>query len=301
MESLSGFPDSPFTWSGARAAGVTRRELELLVRTRHVRRVLHGVYADAVLTDTVELRAAAAGLVLPTSGVFVDRTAAWLHGVDVLDFRELEILPPLECVVLPDRHRVERAGCRGGERDLAPYDMCVIGGVRVTTPLRTALDLGCKLPRPDALAALDMFMRLHGIARMELEASLPRYRGRRGVIKLRELVALADARSESPGESRTRLAIHDADIPAPRPQHWVHHQGQPLFRLDLAYPRHRVAVEYDGEEWHERTEAQRTADRERRAWLRRHGWTVVVVRRGDFSGEAKAAWISELREALHLV
>ena len=45
------------------------------------------------------------------------------------------------------------------------------------------------------------------------------------------------------------------------PQFWVVHRGVPLFRLDLAWPKHRVAVEYDGEEWHERTEEQRAADR----------------------------------------
>ncbi|MGH3445452.1 MAG: hypothetical protein ACRDPB_08760, partial [Nocardioidaceae bacterium] len=34
-----------------------------------------------------------------------------------------------------------------------------VDGVKVTTPLRTALDLACKLRRRDALAALDGFMR----------------------------------------------------------------------------------------------------------------------------------------------
>ena len=38
--------------------------------------------------------------VVVPGAVFVDRTAAWLHGVDVLDYRELEVLPPVECVVL---------------------------------------------------------------------------------------------------------------------------------------------------------------------------------------------------------
>ena len=71
--------------------------------------------------------------------------------------------------------------------------------------------------------------------------------------------------------------------------------GVPTYRLDFAYRRARVVVEYDGEEAHEGREAE---DEERRAWLRRHGWTVIVVRIGDFTGEALDRWLDELRSAL---
>jgi hypothetical protein len=271
-----------------------------LLSTCRVKRLLHNVYVDARLADTVELRVAAAALVVTPGSVFCDRTAAWIHGVDVFDYRELEILPPLEVVVLSERHRVERRGCAGGERDLAPFDVVNLGDVRVTTPLRTALDLGCSLPRGTAISALDMFMRLHGVTRSMLHLSLPRYRGRRGVVQLRELVELADPRSESPGESRVRLAIHDADIPAPEPQWWVFEREVAIYRLDLAYPKHRVVVEYDGEEFHDRTEEQRLNDEERRDWLRRRGWTVIVVKKGALGMGSRNQWLRELRSALGL-
>lgn len=297
---MSTLPDTPFTSAEAAALGLSRQTLRDLVAARVVRRVLRNVYVRADVEDTIDLRARAAARTVVPDAVLVDRTAAWLHGVDVLDYREHEILPPIECVVLRDRSRIERRACAGGERDLAPYDVMRLHGLRVTTPLRTALDLGCLLPRPDGLAALDRFGRMHGITREVLEASLPRYRRRRGVVKLRQLVALVDPRSESPRESRTRLAIIDDGLPAPLPQFWVEKHGQRLFRLDLAYPRHRVAVEYDGEEWHDRTQDQRDADRARRDWLERHGWTVIVVRKGDFSPERRARWLRELRAALGL-
>ena len=146
MTRLAQIPQVPFTWSDARRLGLSRRHVDELVRTRQLRRILRNVSVDARVPDSLELRAQAAGLVLTSQGVFVDRTAAWLHGVDILDYRELEILPPLECVVLRDRSRIERPECVGGERDLAPYDVMRLSGVRVTTPLRTALDLGCLLP-----------------------------------------------------------------------------------------------------------------------------------------------------------
>ncbi len=43
-----------------------------------------------------------------------------------------------------------------------------------------------------------------------------------------------DGRSESSGESFTRLAIADVGLPVPTLQHWVHDGGVPVYRLDLA-------------------------------------------------------------------
>lgn len=297
MLELGSLPLHPFSTAEARSLGLTRDRLDDMVVDGWLRRVLRGVYQRYDAADSIESRTAAAAIVVTRSAVFCDRTAAWLHGVDVFDHRDLEVLPRVDCVVPRGRARIERDECEGGERDLAPCDVMQLSGVWVTTPLRTALDLGCKLRRPDGLAALDMFARLHRVTRDDLWSALPRYRGRRGVVKLRGLLPLVDPRAESAPESRTRLRIHDAGLPAPEPQHWVLHRGVSLFRLDLAYPRSRVAVEYDGE-WHDRTPQQHAADTERRAWLRQHGWTVIVVRRGELSFTGSAGWLDELRTTL---
>jgi hypothetical protein len=132
-----------------------------------------------------------------------------------------------------------------------------------------------------------------------MRRSLPRYFRRRGVIQLRQLIPLADPRAESAGESWTRLEIVDAGLPAPQPQYWVSVGGRPTYRLDLAYPHAKVAVEYDGREFHE-GDARRIADERRRRWLRRNGWTVIVVDKDSFSPDALAAWLGELRSALRL-
>lgn len=292
-------PDGPFTWSDAATAGITRRGLTALVETGRVRRVLRGVYQRTDVPDSLVNRAKAAALVMRPFTVVCDRTSAWLHGVDTFEFRELEILPPLETFVLRGYSRVRRRGCRGGRRDLLSNDLMVLEGVQVTTPLRTALDLACKLGRRDAIAALDGFMRECGVTREGLESELPRYRRRRGVVQLRQLVPLADWRSESPGESWTRIAILDAGLPAPEPQYWVQDRGRDLFRLDLAYSRSKVAVEYDGKDFHDSPE-HRAADKARRTWLRDHGWTIIIVKKDSFSEESLNAWLGELRQALRL-
>lgn len=292
--------DAPFTWAQAKALGVTRAHLERLLDTRQVVRVLRGVYRPADVPDTIENRARAAALVAGPFAVLCDRTAAWLHGVDTFEFRELEILPPLETVRLRGCGRIRRPECVGGERDLLPQDVETVAGVQVTTPVRTALDLGCGLPRRDALAALDSYMRLCGVERKQLYVTLPRYFRRRGVVQLRQLLPLADARSESPGESWTRMEIIDAGLPVPELQWWVYDaNGRPLWRLDMAYPNSRVAVEYDGREFHD-SDAKREHDRARRKWLRDRGWTVIVVTKDSFGLDALEAWIGELRRALRL-
>ncbi len=287
----------PFTRKQAETAGISRKRLATMVRDRTVRTVLYDVYASADLLDTVEVRVQAAGLVVRPWVVVVDRTAAWLHGVDVFDYRELEILPPVETCVHPGRPRVRRRNCRGGERDLAERDIQRIGDLWVTTPLRTALDLGCALSRRSALACLDAFLRLGCFQPQDLRRELPRYRGRRGVVQLRELVMLADAGAESSGESWTRLCIIDAGLPPPYTQWPIEADGRTIFRLDLAYPRHRVCVEYDGEEFHSSAEA-RQHDEARRQWLRDHGWTVIVVGKHDFDATSVSRWTKELAVAL---
>jgi hypothetical protein len=290
-------PTVPFTAAQARALGFTPYELRSLVKNRVLRRVLRNVYVRYETPDTTETRAAAARLVVSLASVVCDRTAAWIHGVDVFDYRELDILPPLETFVVRGNTRTRRPETAGGERDLTEDDICVVHGLRVTTPLRTALDLGCRLSRRDALAALDAFLRLHGITVDQLLAELPRYFRRRGVRQLRELLPLVDGRAESSGESWTRLAIIDDGLPKPEPQYWVMYGGRPLFRLDLAYPHARVCVEYDGLEFHEGDEPE-MHDEQRREWLERRGWTVIVVDKNSFTDEALAEWLEELRVAL---
>ncbi len=161
------------------------------------------------------------------------------------------------------------------------------------------MDLGCKLSRRDALAAMDALARVHGLTLAEMMRVVPRYFRRRGVIQLRELIPLVDGASESPGESWTRLEILDRGLPCPRLQHWVHVDGVPTYRLDLAYPHARVAIEYDGEEFHTSPE-DRAADRVRRQWLRDNGWTVIVVTKHDFTAEGTDRWIRQIRDSLGL-
>lgn len=291
------FPDQPFTTAEARQLGSSAERLSSAVREGVLRRLFTGVYVRTDVVDSMALRAQAARLVMNRDSVLCNRTAAWLHGVDVFRYGELQIVPELESFVLRGRRPTERHDCHGRTRDLRPEDWQVVDGVRVTTPVRTAVDLACELSRRDALSALDALSRHCGVTVFEMNALLSRFRRRRGVIQARELVQLTDPRAESSGETWTRLEIHDRGLPEPVPQHWVNVDGVPTYRLDLAYPKAKVAVEYDGEAFHSEP-ADRARDEERREWLRRHGWYVIVVTKASFTEEAARAWTDELRTVL---
>ena len=152
--------------------------------------------------------------------------------------------------------------------------------MRVTTPLRTALDLGRLTRRDHAIAALDALLRLGRFERDDLLREVERFRGQRGVVQLRELAPVADGRAESPGESVLRCAGSTAPCPGPSSRSRSARTACCGPRLDLAVADLRFAVEYDGWDWHS-SPAQRAHDRQRRDWLRAHGWTVVVLTRRE--------------------
>ncbi len=257
--------DAPFTRVQARGAGVSDTLLRELRDRGAIRRVVHGVWVSTRVLDSIELRAQALRLVLPDSAVVTDRAAAWLHGVPILPRASYPEVPRIS-VFRRTGTRVRRPDVQGGRRQLKDRDVVEIEGVLVTSPLRTALDLGRLLWRLDALAALDGFLRV-GVPHAAVLTEIERFRGHRGVVQLRALAPLADRRAESPGESALRLHWYDAGLPRPELQWWVYDGDAARFRLDLALPEIRYAAEYDGEQHHSSPE-DRGADATRRAWLR---------------------------------
>jgi hypothetical protein len=124
---------------------------------------------------------------------------------------------------------------------------------------------------------------------------------RRGTRRAEVLLALATGLAESPPESWLRLLVADAGFPLPEPQFEVRDlEGRLVYRLDMAWPEFRVALEYDGYEAHE-GRAEADAERDRR--LAGRGWTVVRARAQDLSkpdrvvGELRSAFSARKRAA----
>ncbi len=270
--------EAPFTTDQAQPVGVSRHYLRQLVARGLIRQVVRGVYVVAQVVDTIELRAAALRLVVRAGAVVVDRTAAWLLGVDVLPRTALTEMPPLE-IFSANGSRLRRPGVASGIRTLTTDDVIVIGGVRGTTKLRTALDLGRLLWRYDSIAALDAFLRA-GVPKEQILASVERFKGQRGVVQLRELAPLSDPRPESAPESALYLHWRESALPDPIPQYWVHDDtGNQVYRIDLAEPMVKYGAEYYGELFHGPDDE--AANRARIAWLEAEGWTIDIFTKVD--------------------
>ncbi len=289
-------PDRPITASDAAALGITRAQLRAQLAGGSLAQLLYGVYVPAGWEDSLVTRARAAARVLPAQCVVSDRSAASLHDIDVLDYAELDVVPDLEVVSVDAANPSRRRGVLGGKRALAPDEIMTILGVPVTTPIRTACDIACLRGRHRAIATIDAFRSKFGISEAALTMMLPRYAGRRGVTQLRELIPLSRLGVDSQPESWIRIDMVDEGYPAPAPQVWVFVPGRGKAKIENAYEHLRIAVEYDGEEFH--SEDHDVAhDEARRDALGKIGWIIIVVRRDGLSGAGREAWLAELAAA----
>ena len=272
--------DGPFTRAGARAAGVSRTSLEAMLRAGSVRRLLRGVYTASSAPDSPEHRAAAVALVAGREAVVVDRTAAWIHGAPVPGTGPVQ---PLETLSV----RRPARGSFGASRRLAGHDVAHLGALRLTTPLRTALDLGRLLPPEQALAVMDGLLSTSGLGLSSLLAELPRMVGHRGVGQLRSLAAQVDVRARGPAESVLRLHWNAADLPSAVPGLMVA-AGPRLVRLALGVERCRFGALVAGR-----------ATTEDLLALREVGWTAVVLSEQRVLTGDPELWIRHLTREFH--
>jgi hypothetical protein len=228
-----------------RAAGYTVDEVRRMLRSGELTTVRRGVYIeggqpdDAAVRHMLLVRAAVAEL--DGSAVVSHVSAAVMHGWSVWGLA-------LD-VVRVTRNR-GRSGARRGTRvhvhsaPLTDDEIVVVDGVVCTDPARTVVDLAREAPFEQAVVCADAALRA-GLQRPALDAALRRARGWPGVPAARRAVAFARAGSESVGESRSRVAIALAGLPAPALQWPVPCAGSTAY-TDFGWARQRTVGEFDG-------------------------------------------------------
>jgi hypothetical protein len=252
--------------SGQILALISRRVFEAELNSGSLERIWQGIYCRGEPSDVLRLR----GLDLScgTAVAVCLGTAAAMYGFDTEEPADLHVLSPPGCRL---------RSCDGlvvHRRDGAPLD--IVGGRPATAPAWTAVEVARSLRRPRALATLDAALRSGTCNRAELWRMAAQQAGRRGIVPVRELIPLADGLSESPMESEARLAMIDGGLPVPELQYEIIDGNGELRRVDFAWPDERVAVEYDGLDWHSGPDALRR-DRRRTAALLDVGWVVVAI------------------------
>jgi very-short-patch-repair endonuclease len=130
---------------------------------------------------------------------------------------------------------------------LAPGEIRDVDGLRVTSPVRTAHDVARREDLVERVVAVDRLANVHRFSPdllLNFVVHHPRLRGNDGVP---EVLAHADRRAGSPTETRLRMLIVQAGLPRPEVQRAVQdEQARTAVWLDLAWPEHRIGVEYEG-------------------------------------------------------
>lgn len=251
------------------ALGLSRKNR--WVRERRLVSVQPGVLRVAGAPETwhQQLRAAQ----LATDGTVSHRSAAELWGlIQPAGYIDLSVTPDRQPRLRPPAivHRIA---------DLHPELAVERGGLLVTDPVRTVVDLGLVLPHWAVGAALSrgISTRLFGVpAVAALRDALGR-QGRDGTGVVRRLLEdrlLGVEPEESLLEARFMALVVGHHLPVPAFQHELWHGGRFVARVDAAYPDLQLAIEVDGYAHHSGPD-QLQRDRTRQNRLVNLGWTVL--------------------------
>ncbi|WP_010540901.1 DUF559 domain-containing protein [Dietzia alimentaria] len=245
-------------------------EIALIPRRRRQRdfvRIADGLWLPATAERDLGTLSVAYSRLYPNA-VLTGWSAAAVQGLSPPDHAvpELSVGP----------HGRAREGLKIRRYEVPEQAILTVNGVRVTSIRWTAFDLARFSDHLDGVLAIEELYRC-GLSRAAFSETVTYMSGVWGVARARRVLAQADPRSESPRETETRLFLHSAGFTGFVSQVEVPELG---YRIDLADPAHRIAVEYDGA--HHDDPIQQSKDRRRRNRLQAAGWIVIVVDRRLF-------------------
>lgn len=252
----------------ALAIGFTRHQLEYRLATERWQRVSGLGYRLLPCKDDFDQLLAATSL-LPAA-VVSHESAGAIHG-----FQGLKDTPATVSVHSRTTHTFEGVVVKR-YHDLLDQHWVNHRGMRVTTPARTVFDLSASYGDRRLLRIASGLIDARRVTKDELEEVLGSVgrRGKPGTRRMRKLLLTLGIGSDSSElERRGRLLlprrrcgcepVGEYEIP------WL-----PLRRFDDAYPRHRVAIEWDSVRYHgQRDSFERDRQRDRSALER--GWRVL--------------------------
>ncbi|MFI7585912.1 hypothetical protein ACIB24_02410 [Spongisporangium articulatum] len=125
-----------------------------------------------------------------------------------------------------------------------------------------------------AVTAVDRLLFACKLSASHVDQVLDRHGRSRGVGSARVVLALADARAESPPESVLRCRFVLAGLPAPQPQYEIYDGTRFVARPDMSWLKWRLAAEYDGI-YHDEVEGMPAKDRSRDVDAHGVGWELL--------------------------
>ena len=226
--------------------GYNYGDLRRLQRGGELVRVRRGAYALDDVDQMVEKRHRR--LMLGTApqlrdgAIFSHGSAAVIHG--------LPVWPEAVARVHVTRNRrgsgIKRSVVQVHGAPLLPGEIVFIDNLPVTSLPRTVLDLARTLSMTEAVAAGDRALAF-GLTRKQLDVELLAMERWPGVRAARRVVEFLDARSETPGESMSRVRLMEEGLPRPELQSEIFgSNGQLVARVDFYWDDYKTVGEFDG-------------------------------------------------------
>ena len=237
--------DEIYLTRALRDQGFSHDEIRRMRRGGDLEQVRRGAYAvpgpDDGRRDRLHRR-----LILSTMPGLVDgsvvshHSAAVLHGLPVWLPRDVRV----HVTRIGTGQR--RALLHVNPAPLADDDIVLVDGLLVTSVARTVLDLARTRSMEQAVAAADHALRA-GLPPDLFTEGLARMRRWPGVCAARRVVAFADPRAESVGESVSRVRMHRDGLPKPDLQVEILGAfGEVIARVDFYWVAFRTVGEFDG-------------------------------------------------------
>ncbi len=232
-----------------RAAGFVYPELARLRASGELRSLRRGAYSldpnapDKSREAHRELIEATLGLLTRDDAVISHMSAAVLHGLPLWDTD----LSTVHLTCNRDGGGKQRSCNFVHVSPITETEVVEVDRIRVTSQARTVVDLARGLSAFKAVPIGDAALRQGGVSEPELAEALARCRGWRGVIRARRTVAFLDPRSESVGESGSRVRIAELGLPAPDLQlELLDGLGRFVGRSDFGWLDRQTLGEFDG-------------------------------------------------------
>ncbi len=216
---------------------------------------------------------------------------------------------PLWDLPLDDVHLTRLDG-RAGRREagvaqhrgrILPGDVTLLNGIRVTSPVRTALDMTRQHDVEHSLVPLNWLLHTKALVKPDLRTRATAMNLSPGTLTTDLVIRLADGRMESPGETRSGYLLWRSGLPKAEPQLEIFDEwGVAVARVDFAWPEYGVFLEFDGRNKYEnlRREGESVLDvvlREKKREemiCRLTGWRCIRIVWADlYRPERTAAYI----------
>lgn len=287
-----------FTAAQARTFGVTDDERRRCVRSGAWVRVRQGVYIDVDVWKGAARDGSRHLIEIVAAQLAIGR-GSWASGLSACAVHGT--LPPFPSfgpvdLTCTDGQTHYGKGLTVRVWPLMDGDRTVVRRIPVLSPSRTLYDAARGMDFADAVIVADQMLHRGLTSAPELVDLAERLHSCRGAPAFARVIAFADGRSESPGESRSRVWFAVHGVPQPELQVDFYDEHGHIGRSDFYWRRQRTIGEFDGRTKYGSDGQTLYAEKRREDRLRvdnevvRFGWSDVDPRSTGLLGRLHEAF-----------